>query len=139
MIAILRLIFTQIGRLAGLLLPASVVSAITSGITQFFANRALTVLFGLGLGTFFFVGIERIVTILVADIQAIINTVQSATAVTTPGSDAPSYNYASIMLDTISYAGFFEGLDIILSGYLTSISIIGLKLTITKQTAFLNR
>lgn len=106
-------------------LPAiavTLVGGIVSGLIQFFTTRAGTILAGLGLSIVFVKGFEHIVSYVLQDMQTIMSGLGGG-----GGGSGSGLNLSGVMLQFAAYAGLFDGLNIIISGYLAYASMMQVK------------
>lgn len=102
-------------------IAASLAGGFIAGIVQFFASRAGTMLAGLGLT---FVGVksfEAFLGFFISDIQFALSFASQGSG----GGSGP--NYAAIAMQMAAYIGLFDGINIILSGYMAAGSLVGMR------------
>lgn len=103
-------------------LPAIAVSlgaGVVAGLAQFLTTRAGMILAGMGLT---FIGVKGFQTFLgyvISDIQTVAAFVQAGAGTT--------LGLGQKMLQFAAFAGFFEGLNIIISGYFAYASLLGVR------------
>ena len=99
------------------------IGSIISAIVQFFVSKVGSVLVGLGLSMIFVTGLEVIAGYIISDIQSIVSTLGSGSGISSGG----SVSWASLMLQFAAYAGFFDGLNIVIGAYMTYFPIVQMK------------
>ncbi len=101
---------------------ASIAGGLIAGLVQFFASRAGTMLAGLGLT---YIGVrswQAFLGYVISDIQLVVNSLPSG-----GGGSGGGYDYAALAIQVASYAGLFDALNIIISGYMAAGSLVGMK------------
>jgi len=91
---------------------------IVAGLVQFFASKAGMILAGMGLT---FIGVKGLQTFLGYAITDINTVVQFL------GSGGGSSGIGAVMLQFAAYAGLFEGVNIMISGYMAYASLLGVR------------
>lgn len=115
------------------ILGAGVFAGVISGLTAFFASRSASIVAGLGLSFIIAKGLTNITLVIVGDISTVIGWLQSSGGTSVFGvSSGYLGNYVWAML---GYAGFFEALNIMISGMLTVLSYISMKVIVARVTA----
>ena len=100
---------------------ASIAGGLIAGLVQFFASRAGTMLAGLGLT---YIGVrswQAFLGYIISDIQLVVNSLPSG------GGSGGGYDYAALAIQVASYAGLFDALNIIISGYMAAGSLVGMR------------
>jgi hypothetical protein len=96
---------------------AAIIGGVVTAITQFFVSRAGSMLVGLGITISIYTGLTRITNFIIADLQTILSSIQGMSG---GGSGPDILGYA---IQLAAFAGFFDGINIILSGFLTVMGI----------------
>lgn len=104
----------------GVMIGGGVVAA----LVQFFTSKAGLILAGLGLSFIFMKGIQTIMGFMLADF----NTLQNALA--SQSGNFEGQGLGAIMLQWAQFVGFFDGLNIIVSGYMAVASVKQLKVIV---------
>lgn len=94
---------------------------IIAGLVQFFASRAGMILAGLGLTYIGVKGLETLIGFVVGDINTLVSLLQSQA-----GSVGGS-GLGALMLKFAAFAGLFDGLNIVISGYMAYTSLLGVR------------
>lgn len=111
---ILARIYTAITTLTKGVTWSSIVAGIVSGITQFFGERGLYMLSALGIGIATYGGIDTISTGIINDLTGSLATIQNQAV-----SAGSGYGWlSSYAVRYLSYIGFFDALNIVISGFL---------------------
>lgn len=126
-IAIWDLIVALATRLFAFVRLPAIIGAITLALTNFFTTRGLSILFGMGIGTMYFFGMNTIIEYMKNDLLLITNSVGSAS-----GTGVSSIAHYAIQ--SLASIGFFEGIEIITSGYLTMFSLVQVKFVLKRIT-----
>jgi hypothetical protein len=98
----------------------TLVGGIIAGLTQFFASRGALMLAGLGLTFIGVKGFETFIGFIIADWNTVIGQLNG-------GGTGVSAGLAQKMVQLAAFAGFFDGLNIVLSGYMAFVSLISVK------------
>lgn len=106
---------------------ASLVGIIVTALTQFVASRAGMILAGLGLTFVGVKGFETFMGFVIADINQVTSYVQSA-----GGSAGNASGLGALMVQFAAYAGLFDALNIVISGYMAFASLSGLAFTVRR-------
>jgi len=106
------------------IVAASMIGGIVAGLAQFAASRMGLILAGLGLTFIGVKSLEAFIGYVVADMQQIIQLAQTAAGGTGP---ATIQNLAYHMMQFAAYAGLFDALNIIISGYMAYTSLMSVK------------
>lgn len=110
------------------IVAASFIGGITAAITQFFMSRAGSIIAGLGLT---FVGIksmEVFIGYVVGDMQQIISIAQGVGG----GGSGQLGNLAAIAMQFAAYAGLFDALNILISGYMSFASLSAMRFIVAR-------
>lgn len=103
----------------------TLIGAFVSGLTTFFASRAGLILAGMGLTFIGVKGFQTIIGFFINDLNTLVGIVSSSgQAVGNSG------NLGQIMMQFAAFAGLFDGLNIIISGYMTFASFIAVRFII---------
>ena len=108
--------------LAGLL-----AGGVIAGLVQFFATRGAMILAGLGLT---FIGVKGLQTFL----GYAITDIQNVASMLGAGAGSAS-GLGSTMLQFAAYAGLFEGVNIVISGYMAYASLLAVRFVIGRLTS----
>lgn len=94
----------------------AIAGAIVAGFTQFLASRGAAILAGLGLTFVGVKGFETVIGFAIQDIQQVAS--QAA---------GGGGGHSDAMVQMAAYAGLFDYINIVLSGYSAFASIVGLR------------
>lgn len=108
------------------IVAASFVGGIVAALAQFAASRAGLILAGLGLTFIGVKSLEVFIGYVVADMQQIIQLANQAGAAVGSGGPAMSH-LAYTMMQFAAYAGLFDALNIVISGYMAYASLMGVR------------
>lgn len=100
-------------------IAAAIGTGLVAGLAQFLTTRAGMILAGLGLT---FIGVKGFQTFL----GYVITDIQTVAAFLAAGSGS-AMSLGQKMLQFAAFAGFFEGLNIIISGYFAYASLLGVR------------
>lgn len=100
----------------------SIIGGIVSALSTFFANRAGLMLAGLGLTYIGVRGFETILGYVTADVMGMVSSVSSMGS-----SVASGGSLGSLMIRYAAFAGLFDAINIIISGYMTYASFISVR------------
>ncbi|QDF97681.1 hypothetical protein CJ010_14655 [Azoarcus sp. DD4] len=89
------------------LLAATFIGGLISGLVQFFASKAGAILVGAGLTLVTAKGLELIVGFMIADFNTVVGAFSGS-----------STHWGAIMLKFAAYCGLFDGINIVLAGYM---------------------
>lgn len=103
---------------------ASIAGAVVAGLVQFMASKAGTMLAGLGLTYISVKGLQTVIGYIVSDVNLIANSVSSG--------GSGSTGLGMMMIQMAAYAGLFDGLNIVISGYMAGASMLGLKVMLSR-------
>ncbi len=98
---------------------ASMAGGVVAGLVQFFVSKAGMILAGMGLT---FIGVKGLQTFLgyaITDINLIASQLNS--------SGGGGSGLGPIMLQFAAYAGLFDGVNILISGYMAYASLLGVR------------
>lgn len=99
---------------------------IIAGLVQFFASRAGAILAGLGLTYVGVKGFETFIGFIISDFNLIASTLQSQ------GGSLAGSGAGAIAMRFAAFVGFFDALNIIISGYLSFASLIGMRVILAR-------
>lgn len=102
---------------------ASFIGGIAAAITQFFMSRAGSIIAGLGLTFIGVKSMEVFIGYIVSDMTQIIGMVQGSGG----GGSGNIGNLAAIAMQFAAYAGLFDALNILISGYMSFASLSGVR------------
>ena len=108
---------------------ATAIGMVIAGIVQALGSRAGQILAGAGLTFIAIKGFETILGFMVADIRTIMGTLQGGA-----GGGANYSGLAATMMKLAAFAGLFDGINIIISGYMAIMSIKGMKVMLARFT-----
>lgn len=100
---------------------ATFIGGLISGLVQFFTTKAGHILAGLGLSFMFVKGFETILSYVVGRFTNIIGILNGGAS-----------DLGSVMLQFAAYAGFFDGLNIVISGYLAYAGLLQYKMMLAR-------
>lgn len=109
------------------IIAASFIGGIAAAITQFFMSRAGSIIAGLGLT---FIGVKSMETFIgyvIGDMQQIVSIVQSAGGGSGGIGGAGLANLAAMAMQFAAYAGLFDALNIVISGYMAYASLTAVR------------
>lgn len=112
------------------LIAGGIFSGVLAGLTQFFASKAATMLTGLGVALVVTKGLETIAGAIISDIQQI-STIQF----TQGGSAMLASPIGTWAWQMMGYGGVIDGVNILLSGYMTYYGFIAMKVVLTRLNA----
>lgn len=92
--------------------------SIIAGLVQFFTTKAGTILAGLGLTFIFAKGFQYILSYAIADIVTVMSALQSQAGALSGG-----MGLGAVALQFAAYVGFFDGINIVIAGMFTSMSL----------------
>lgn len=98
--------------------------SVIAGLVQFFTTKAGTILAGLGLTFIGVKGFETFLGFIIGDFQTITSALQGQ-AGSIGGAGA-----GRIALQFLAFVGFFDGLNIVISGFMAFNSLLGLRLVL---------
>lgn len=107
------------------IVAASMIGGIVAGLAQFAMSRAGTILAGLGLTFIGVKSLEAFVGYVVADMQEVIALAQSAGGGVGGASGVSNLAYQAMQF--AAYAGLFDALNIVISGYMAYTSLLSVK------------
>ncbi|KAF7600091.1 MAG: hypothetical protein CGU28_02165 [Candidatus Dactylopiibacterium carminicum] len=110
-------------------IAASLVGGIVAGLTQFFSKRIGMILVGLGLTFTMVKGFEILIGYIVSDFTQMVAYVQSAGGGSGGGSAA---GLGAVMIQFAAYAGLFDALNILISGWMAFASLSSLSFTLKR-------
>lgn len=108
------------------IVAASMIGGIVAGLAQFMTSKAGTILAGLGLTFIGVKSLEAFVGYIVGDMLQVISLAQSAGGAASGGGASVS-NLAATMMQFAAYAGLFDALNIVISGYMAYTSLLSFK------------
>ncbi|NJA90236.1 DUF2523 domain-containing protein [Rhodocyclus tenuis] len=103
---------------------SSIAGGFIAGLVQFFTTRAGTILAGLGLT---FIGVksfEALVGFIVTDFNVITTTIPSLVG---------GHGVGAMAVQVAAYVGVFDALNIVISGYMASASLLAAKVIIGRM------
>lgn len=103
------------------IVAASLVGGIVAGIAQFFASRAGAILAGLGLSFIAAKGLSNIIAYVIADLNTALGMISAS------GVGGIGGNLAQVGLQFAAYAGLFDAINILISGYMAMLSLTTLR------------
>lgn len=104
------------------IVAASFIGAIVAGLAQFAISKAGLILAGLGLTFIGVKSLEAFIGYVVSDMTQIINLAQTSGA----GAGQASH-LAATMMQFAAYAGLFDALNIVISGYMAYTSLMSVR------------
>lgn len=104
------------------IVAASFIGGITAAITQFFMSRAGTIIAGLGLTLIGVKSMEVFIGYVVGDMQQVVGMVQGA-----GGGAGNVGNLGVIAMQFAAYAGLFDAINILISGYMAFASLSAMR------------
>lgn len=108
---------------------ANLVGAIVSGLVSFFATRGASIFAGLGLTFIGVKGFETFLGFIVSDFNAVVSTLSSGPG---GGGSGGAYDFAVVMIQVAAYAGFFDALNILISGWMAFASLLGVRFVLAR-------
>lgn len=108
---------------------ASFIGGIVSALAQFAISRAGMIIAGLG---FTFVGVksmEAFIGYVVSDMNSIVSMVNGMGGAAGPNGIG---HLASTMMQIAAYAGLFDALNIIISGYMSYASLVAIRFLVAR-------
>lgn len=99
----------------------TLIGAIATALFNFFSTRAGAILLGLGMTLLGVKGFETLIGFVISDFQTLIGYMQGL------GTSGTSRHWGAVMVQLAAYAGFFDALNIILSGYLAYAQLMALQ------------
>jgi len=110
----------------GPLAPLAVIfgSGLVAGLVSFFASKAGMMLAAFGLTMIAYKGLETFMGFVITDIQTVVAFLNSG------GGGGNLSGLGVAMLQFAAYAGLFDGINILISGYLSIGSMVGLKVVL---------
>lgn len=105
-------------------LIGSLVTGFIAGLTNFFATRAGAMLAGAGLMWIAIKGLTTVLGFLVADLNSAISMINAGTGQST--------DLAIRMMKLAAYAGLFDAINIVLSGYFAIATITPLRMILSR-------
>lgn len=108
---------------------AGLIGGIVTALTQFFATRIGVALAAAGLTLIAVKGLETLIGYVITDVQTIVTWLQAFPA----GSGVPGLG--AFVVKLLAFAGFWDGLNILLAGYLAVASLAALKVGLARLTA----
>lgn len=104
-------------------------AAFVAGFSAFLASRGAWILAGLGVGFTAMKGMQILLGFVVGDMVAIIGALQSG------GGSLEGFSHVGlIMLQFAAYMGLFDGLNILLGGYMASYGLIATRVVMRRLT-----
>jgi len=100
------------------MLGALMAGGVISGLTQFFVSRAGMILAGLGLTMIGVKGLQTFIGYAITDIQTIAGFLQGG---------GGAMGLGAKMLQFAAFAGLFDGVNILISGYMSYASLLGVR------------
>jgi hypothetical protein len=107
------------------IVAASFVGGIVAGLAQFAASKAGLILAGLGLTFIGVKSLEAFIGYVIADMQQVIALAQQAGGAV--GGSAGVSNLAYQAMQFAAYAGLFDALNIVISGYMAYVSLMSVR------------
>lgn len=111
------------------IVAATLVGSIIAGLTQFFASRIGMILAGMGMTYIGVKGMTIVAGYLITDMQGIITWYQSNLG---GGVGGQVSSFGMFLFQLAGYAGFFDAVNIIISGYMAYFSLAGLKVVLSR-------
>lgn len=102
---------------------------VISGLVQFFASKAGTILAGLGLTLVGVKGLQIMIGYAITDIQTVVQFVGAH------GGGGGVTGLGAKMLQFAAFAGLFDGINIVLSGFFTYASLLSLRFVFARMSA----
>lgn len=99
---------------------------IVAGLVQFFASRAGMILAGFGLSLIGVKGLQTFLGFAITDIQTVAGYLQGG---------GGSSGLGAKMLQFAAYAGLFDGVNILISGYMAYASLLGVRFILGRLSA----
>lgn len=106
------------------IVAASMIGGIVAGLAQFAASKAGLILAGLGLTFIGVKSLEAFIGYVVTDMQQVIALAQGAGG---GGGGAGVSNLANTAIQFAAYAGLFDALNIVISGYMAYASLMSVR------------
>lgn len=106
---------------------SSIAGGFVAGLVQFFTTRAGTIIAGLGLT---FIGVksfQAFMGFVVSDIQLIVSAMPS-------GGGGGGSGIGLLALQVSAYIGLFDAVNIVVSGYMSAGSLLGMKIVMGRMS-----
>lgn len=110
-----------------LALGGLVAGGVIAGLTQFFASRAGAILAGMGLTFVAVKGMQALIGYAITDIQTVVQFVNAQ-----GGGVGALGGLGGHMLQFAAYAGLFDGINILIGGYLSYASMVGIRVVLAR-------
>lgn len=104
---------------------AALVGGIVAGLAQFVATRMAWVLAGLGVGWVTMTGMQTLAGYVLADMNLALGAINS-------GAGGASSGLGPLLLQAAAYAGLFDGLNIVLGGFMASYGLMAMRVVLRK-------
>lgn len=107
---------------------ASMSGAIVASLTSFVMSKSGAILVGLGLTFTGVKGLESLIGFVVSDLQSI----QAGLSAASSGGGGDPLDIGGKLLQFAAFAGLFDGVNIVISGYMAYASMLGLRVALAR-------